>query len=105
MRSPGGSREYAVADERGGVVKKSDKQVDRDVNNRAVSLWDDYVGRVSLALALDGGLVVIVESATHDEIVLSIDDNLDEFVVYDIDGLDKLIKKLKKARRRILKRA
>lgn len=103
MRSPGGSREYAVADERGGVVKK--ETADALIGARFLPLWGDYVSRWSFVEDVTGDLAVIIESATHDEVVVSSISDLDTYMVYDPETLDIFIKKLKKARRRILKRA
>ena len=102
MRSPGGSREYAVADKRGGVVKKETAGA---LMGRAFCHWGDYVSRWSFVEDVTGDLAVIIESATHDEVVVSSISDLDTYMVYDPETLDIFIKKLKKARRRILKRA
>ena len=103
MGSPGGSREYAVADERCDAVKKENADA---MMRRAICDWGDYVSRWSFVEDVTGDLAVVIESATHDEVlVVSSVSDLDTYMVYDPETLDVFIKKLKKARRRILKRA
>lgn len=90
-----------MEDERGVVLNA----VDADLLDRAIAGCGDYVGRTSLVADITGDTAVIVELATYEEVLLAFDFVPGAYMLYDIEGLDRLIKKLKKARRRILKRA